>query len=285
MIFVVLWTAIFAFLAIYLGRSPKVKGWLKVLGRNPWLWRAPIAPILLVVIIAGVFLSNPDPEQEGTNDRLLFEKYAAQSVLKLDSLQKFKVDSSCSLEHPMPELAYVLPVIVDAYEQIVEKPTMPVITQFNDTLHFVMNGYKLFKNRGTRLNKRLRKRLGNRYAVKILSEGSTHTLEIVYTGTPWDTEQLAALPVLEAAQTYHVDAALLMSLIRHVSNFNFDYRGQKDTHGLLSLDHGEGLEQIFIGAERLSNLLNVHKNYIKQKIFQKQNWMMLKQLAILQKRM
>ena len=147
--------------------------------------------------------------------------------------------------------------MIAAYNEIVEKPTLPVITRLDDTLHFTMNGYKQFKNRGIRLNKLLQKKLGNRYTTKITSEETTHTLEITYNGNPWDTEQLTALPVMEASRIYKLDPALLMSLIRHVSNFNFDFRGQKDAHGILALEKGEGLEQIFIGADRLSKQLRV----------------------------
>ena len=257
MIFVALWTLILVFLAIYLGRSPKVRGWLKVLSRNRRIWRALIATVLILATITLTYVFLPAAYREDTDERKLFERYAAEAVLKLDTLQKIAVDSSCDLTHAEPELAYVLPLVIAAYNEIVEKPTLPVITRLDDTLHFTMNGYKQFKNRGIRLNKLLQKKLGNRYTTKITSEETTHTLEITYNGNPWDTEQLTALPVMEASRIYKLDPALLMSLIRHVSNFNFDFRGQKDAHGILALEEGEGLEQIFIGADRLSKQLRV----------------------------
>ena len=257
MIFVALWTLILVFLAIYLGRSPKVRGWLKVLSRNRRIWRTLIATVLILATITLTYVFLPAANREDTDERKLFERYAAEAVLKLDTLQKIAVDSSCDLTHAEPELAYVLPLVIAAYNEIVEKPTLPVITRLDDTLHFTMNGYKQFKNRGIRLNKLLQKKLGNRYTTKITSEETTHTLEITYNGNPWDTEQLTALPVMEASRIYKLDPALLMSLIRHVSNFNFDFRGQKDAHGILALEEGEGLEQIFIGADRLSKQLRV----------------------------
>ena len=257
MIFVALWTLILVFLAIYLGRSPKVRGWLKVLSRNRRIWRTLIATVLILATITLTYVFLPAANREDTDERKLFERYAAEAVLKLDTLQKIAVDSSCDLTHAEPELAYVLPLVIAAYNEIVEKPTLPVITRLDDTLHFTMNGYKQFKNRGIRLNKLLQKKLGNRYTTKITSEETTHTLEITYNGNPWDTEQLTALPVMEASRIYKLDPALLMSLIRHVSNFNFDFRGQKDAHGILALEKGEGLEQIFIGADRLSKQLRV----------------------------
>ncbi|MBR4398341.1 MAG: hypothetical protein IKT05_04045 [Fibrobacter sp.] len=199
----------------------------------------------------------PESVETRISERSLFEDYAAVAVMKLDSLQVLKVDNDCNMQHPEPELAYVLPLVIGAYNEIVEKATIPVISRLDDTLYFTMNGYRQFKNRGIRLNKLLQKKLGKRYNTMIVSEGSSHTLVLTYNGEPWDTEQLTALPVMEAAQIHHLDPALLMSLIRHVSNFNFSYRGRKDSKGILSLKEGEGIQQIFIGAERLSKMLQV----------------------------
>ena len=200
---------------------------------------------------------HPTESLPQTDCRKIFEEYSSGAVLKLDSLKKIRVDTACDLSGPAPELAYVLPLVIESYHEIVEKPTLPVVTRLDDTLYFAMNGYKQFKNRGIRLNKLLQKKLGNRYSLGIKSEKESHTLWVTYNGALWDAEQLTALPVLEAAQRYHLDPALLMSLIRHVSNFDFDYRGQKDARGLLALEEGEGLEQVFIGAERLSKQLQV----------------------------
>ena len=257
MIFIILWTTIFAFLTVYLGKSPRVRSWLKVIIRAPKLWRCIIAVVAGILAIVGAFLMIPKTEVQSTDERLLFEDYAATAIMKLDSLKALQVDTNCNLMHPEPELAYVLPLILEAYDSIVAKPTLPVVMRIDDTLELAMNGYKQFKNRGIRLNKLLQKKLGNRYSTRITSDGQNHTLHVTYTGDPWDTEQLTALPVMEAAHKNHLDPALLMSLIRHVSNFNFDFRGQKDSRGILSLTEGEGIEQIFLGAERLSKMLQV----------------------------
>lgn len=257
MTFVILWTIIFAFLTIYLGKSPRVRSWLKLIFKAPKLWRVIVATTALIAAIVATFLMIPKSAETSINERSLFEDYAAIAVMKLDSLQVLKVDNDCNMQHPEPELAYILPMVIGAYNEIVDKPTMPVITRLDDTLYFAMNGYKQFKNRGIRLNKLIQKKLGNRYKTQIVSEGSSHTLVITYTGDPWDTEQLMALPVMEASQIHHLDPALLMSLIRHVSNFNFNFRGQKDSKGILALKEGEGLEQIFIGADRLGKMLQV----------------------------
>lgn len=257
MIFVILWTIIFAFLAVYLGRSPRVRSWLKLIFKAPRVWRTIIASVALVAAIVVTYLMIPESVETRISERSLFEDYAAVAVMKLDSVGALKVDNDCNMQHPEPELAYVLPLIVGAYNEIVEKPTTPIVTRLDDTLYFTMSGYKQFKNRGIRLNRLLQKKLGKRYKTQIVSEGSSHTLVVTYDGEPWDTEQLTALPVMEAAQIHHLDPALLMSLIQHVSNFNFSYRGRKDSRGILSLKEGEGIEQIFIGAERLGKMFQV----------------------------
>ena len=265
MIFVILWTIIFAFLAVYLGKSPRVRSWLKLIFKAPRVWRTIIASVALVAAIVVTYLMIPESVETRISERSLFEDYSAVAVMKLDSLQVLKVDNDCNMQHPEPELAYVLPLIIGAYNEIVDKPTTPIVTRLDDTLYFTMNGYKQFKNRGIRLNRLLQKKLGKRYKMQIVSEGSSHTLIVTYNGEPWDIEQLTALPVMEAAQIHHLDPALLMSLIRHVSNFNFEYRGRKDSRGILSLKEGEGIEQIFIGAERLGKMLQVgvsHENAV-----------------------
>ena len=257
MTFVILWTIIFAFLAIYLGKSPRVRSWLKLIFKAPRVWRTIVASVALVTAIVVTYLMIPESVETRISERSLFEDYAAVAVMKLDSVGALKVDNDCNMQHPEPELAYVLPLVIGAYNEIVEKPTTPIVTRLDDTLYFTMNGYKQFKNRAIRLNRLLQKKLGKRYKMQIVSEGSSHTLVVTYNGEPWDTEQLTALPVMEAAQIHHLDPALLMSLIRHVSNFNFSYRGRKDSKGILSLKEGEGIEQIFIGAERLGKMLQV----------------------------
>jgi len=272
-IFIVLWTAIFAFLAIYLLHSPKVRSWLSVLIRAKLLRRVVFISIAIIAAIVIAYKTVPEKETSSTNVDKVFKEYATQSLLKLDSLGRISLGKFCGLNNPKPELAYVMPLILNSYAEIVEKPTKPVLSRINDTLKIKLKGYKQFKNRGIRLTKLLQKKLGNRYNVRIFGENSIHTLQITYTGTPWSTEQLIALPVIEASLENKIDPALLMSLIRHVSNFNFDFQGPRDSHGLLSLgrhthnsseENGtydqnnlEGLSQVFAGAKRLSKQLSV----------------------------
>ena len=56
----------------------------------------------------------------------------------------------------------------------------------------------------------------------------------------------------------NVDPALLMSIVRHISNFDFDYRGPRG-EGLLALDSGTGLSQIYTGASLLAIYLQQEK--------------------------
>ncbi|MCQ2106723.1 MAG: hypothetical protein MJZ26_13145 [Fibrobacter sp.] len=248
---------ILALLALYLVKSPKVKGWIKVLWRARLLRRWAIGVTAVVAAIVLAYVLHPKTEVSVTNARAIFAEYNRGAILKLDSIGKFMVDSSCSIGNTKSELVYVLPLVVNSYEEIVTKPTTMVLTRLDDTLNLEMRGYKQFKNRGILLTKLLKKKLGNRYDILITSDGSTHTLQVTYSGKPWDTDQLFALPVMEAAKMNKIDPALLMSLIRHVSNFDFDFKGPRDSRGLLLLEEGEGLEQVFLGATRLSKMLQV----------------------------
>lgn len=258
MVFVVLWTAILMFLAVYLWRSPKIKNWLKVLWRAKRWKRWVVVFVVIFAAIVTTYWNHPKTEEKSTDTAALFFDYSANAVLKLDTIQKIKLEQGLDLSKPQPELSYVLPLIINAYEEIVTKPTKPVLVRLNDTLKIEMRGYRQFKNRAILLTRLLKKNLGNRYNIYIdVGENSVHTLQIFYEGEPWDIEQLCALPVLETARANNIDPALLMSIIRHVSNFNFDFKGTKDKRGILLLKDGEGLEQIELGAQRLSKQLQV----------------------------
>lgn len=258
MIFIVLWIAIFTFLAVYLWSSPKVKSWTKVLLRARRWKRWLVASIVIVTAITVAYIRQPAVEEVVTDTQDIFYKYSANAVLKLDSIQKIKIDSSCNLSTPKSEIVYVLPMIINSYHEIVTKATMPILMRMDDTLLIEMRGYKQFKNRAILLTKLLKKKLGNRYNVNInVGENSVHTLQVVYNGAPWDIEQRCALPILEIALDNRVDPALLMSLIKHISNFNFDHKGAKDRRGLLLLKEGDGLEQVNIAAQRLGKQLMV----------------------------
>ncbi|MCQ2092976.1 MAG: hypothetical protein MJY85_09880 [Fibrobacter sp.] len=258
MIFVVLWTAILAFIAVYLGRQPKIQNWLKVLWRARRWKRWVIVFVVIIGAIAVTYWKHPKIEEKVIDIPAMFYGYSANAVHKIDSAGKIKLEPVLDLSKPKAELVYVLPLVINSYNEIVSKPTMPVLTRMDDTLVIEMRGYKQFKNRAILLTKLLKKNLGNRYDINInVGENSVHTLQIAYIGNPWNVEQLCALPVLEAARVNQIDPALLMSIIKHVSDFDFNFKGTKDKRGILLLADGMGLEQIYMGAERLGKLLNI----------------------------
>jgi len=106
----------------------------------------------------------------------------------------------------------------------------------------------------------VQKKLGPRYPARIESRGNNHELIVVYKGDPWDNEQLCGLPAVEASVREKVDPALLMSIIRHVSDFDFDYVGENRGRGLVSLDSGENLEQLFVAARMLHEADSLHSD-------------------------
>lgn len=258
MIFGVLWTAIFAFMIVYLAKQPKIKNWIKVLWRVRRWKRWVVVFVVIFAAIAITYWKHPVVEEKVIDTPALFYDYSANAVHKMDSTGKLKLEPPLDLSKPKPELVYVLPLIVNSYNEIVSKPTMPVLVRMDNNLVIEMRGYKQFKNRAILLTKLLKKKLGNRYNINIdVGENSIHTLRVAYIGKPWDVEQLCALPVLETSLANNIDPALLMSIIKHVSDFDFNFKGAKDKRGILLLTEGEGLEQINIGAERLGKLLNV----------------------------
>jgi hypothetical protein len=153
----------------------------------------------------------------------------------------------------------MLPAIVGVYHSVVNKPTTARLVQLDDTLKLSFDGYKQFRNRTINIMKGVRKRLGGRYTLNMTSRGENHELAITYKGNPWSNEQLCALPATEAGIRESTDAALLMSITRHISDFDFNYEASNREKGLLALDSGKGLEQIFIGAQKLKVALDTAK--------------------------
>lgn len=258
MVYIILWTVIFLFLALYLAQKPLLRSWAVILWHDrKWkIWLLSI--LILVSTICLIYKQHPLPTLKKIDESTIFHKYYEDVVHSIISTDKITLSSTCDLKQLRPELVYTLPLIVNTYYEVVdERPTKPIISRLDDTLQIQMNGYKLFVFRGGQITKLLKNRLGYRYPLKIISNGSKHTLQITYTGEPWDTEQLLGLPVMHAASKHHLDPALLMSLTRHVSNFNFNYQGSNNTHGILALDKGKGLEQLYIGAERLGKQLQI----------------------------
>ena len=259
LVIAIIWIAISAFLVLYLGRTPKGRAWAGLIWHYHRTRPVLLAFAVFVALIVAAYALYPRGAFESTLDsRQVFVDYSKAMVEKLVAENYLSRDSSCDLESPMPELSYNLPALLKIYNEEVRRPTLPRLVRLDDTLWLSFDGYKQFKNRGIRIVKKVQQRLGPRYLVKIDSKGEKHRLELVYRGTPWSIEQLCGLPAMEASVRENVDPALLMSIIRHVSNFDLGYRGPRG-EGLLALDSGTGLSQIYTGASLLAAYLQQEK--------------------------
>ncbi|MCQ2054411.1 MAG: hypothetical protein MJY82_03870 [Fibrobacter sp.] len=255
-ILIILWLAIFLFLACYLGRTPKGRGWLKIIWHSRKVRKYAAIATATVIAIAAVYITHPSAYYAKIDSRSIFEGYAQALILGLQEQGALSIDTACDLQSPQPELAYMLPAILSVYNEVVEKPTLPRLLQMNNRIVISFDGYKQFKNRSIRITKGVQKKLGPRYPVKMESFGSNHTITVFYTGNLWDNEQLCGLPTMEASIRENVEPALLMSIIRHISDFDFNYQSGRNARGLLALDSGIGLEQVFIGAHKLRRSLD-----------------------------
>ena len=256
LVIAIIWIAIVLFLSVFLGRTPKGRAWLSIVLRyRRFQWVVAAVFAILFFIFAGYALFPSSEVVERQNSRLVYVEYSKAMIEDMAKGGLFSIDSQYHVGAPLPELAYSLPALLDAYHAEVRKPTLPRLLRLDDSLFLSFDGYKQFKNRGIRIVKRVQKRLGPRYTIRIVSSGMNHRLELGYRGALWSEEQLCALPVMEASLKENVDPALLMSIIRHVSNFKFDYRGLRGGVGLLALDSGDGLQQVYLGAELLSRSL------------------------------
>lgn len=250
-IIIILWLTIAFILALFLKRSQKVRAMAKILWRTKKIRIVLASFVVIIAAIAITYKTIPAVTHYQLDSRAIFEKYAQTVILKLQEQGAFLIDSTCDLRAPKPELAYALPAVLSVYNEIVQKPTTPHLVQLSDKMVFSFNGYKQFKNRSINIVKGVKNKLGPRYPMKMESFGENHQLTVYYKGDLWDNEQLCGLPTMEAAMREGVDPALLMSIIRHISGFDFNYVGDKREHGLLALETGIGLEQVFTGAKKL----------------------------------
>lgn len=259
MIYILFWILLLLLLLLRASRTPRGGAYLRILKRSRKLKIFAVFFIFAIAAIATTYALHPEePENAILNEKTEFQKYSAKIIKKIEDRGNIIIDSNCNLEHPKPELAYILPSILQSYNDIVEKPTTPVLISIENTLQINFIGYKQFKNRGAKLLKALESKLGNRYKIDLTSSESTQILNIIYQGDDWGNEQLCSLPVLEASIREKIDPALLMSIIRHTSDFNMNFEGRKKNAGLLSLDSGEGIEQIYIAAHLLKNYLTFY---------------------------
>ena len=253
---ILLWTALALIWLICICMTKKGRAVIRILWRNIKVKLAIIVWILGIAAIATAYATHPEEDPRPTiNEQLEYQKYTTSAIQKLCNQGELIIDMNCDLDSAAPELAYIIPTIINNYNLIVTRPTTPILESIKGTLQIKMIGYKQFKNRGIRLIKALQRDLGPRYDAVIESDNTDHTLKITYLGKPWDNEHLCNLPVLEACLRERTDPAVLMSIIQHTSGFQMNYQGKNNTSGLLALDTGKGLEQIDIGARRLKKVL------------------------------
>lgn len=260
-VLIALWFAILATIFGISLSTPKGRAMFKILVHSRKVRITGAACIIATVVIVLVFVFHPAPAAPEQHDaRRVFEDYARTLVSAMENSGAITVDPQCETVNPMPELAYTMPALIEIYHEMVNKPTTARLVRLDDTLVLSFDGYKQFKNRTIKITKGVQKRLGPRYSIRMESKGENHELEITYKGKLWDNEQLCALPVMESSRHENVDPAVLMSIIRHISGFDFNYEGEKAGRGLLALDSGEKLGQIRIGARMLKAALDTAKS-------------------------
>lgn len=254
---ITLWFAIIACIAVMLCRKHKVRAMAKILWRSRKVRLATAFAVAAIAAIVLAFVLHPSLSSATQSDaRKSFEAYSQTIVRGMEAKGAIAIDSACSLDKPMPELAYTMPAIIDVYNTNVNKPTTAQLLRLDDTLLVAFNGYKQFKNRTIKITKGVLKRIGPRYSISMESIGESHRLMVTYKGKPWDNEHLCSLPVMEASIRSRVDPAVLMSIVRHISDFDFNFANSKQERGLMAMGSIDGLDQIFVGAERLRTALD-----------------------------
>ena len=127
-----------------------------------------IAWVLGIAAIATAYATHPEEEPRPTiNEQQEYQKYTTSAIQKLCDQGELIIDMNCNLDSAAPELAYIIPTIINNYNLIVTRPTTPILESIKDTLQIKMIGYKKFKNRGIRLTKALQRDLGIRYDIAL----------------------------------------------------------------------------------------------------------------------
>lgn len=248
---ITIWLIIAACIVLLFLRTQKGMRMFRVLWRSKKVRIAIAVPPLAIALIAMAFLFQPSTETPAIDSESIFTDYSRGIIVGMRDQGAITIDTACNLDEARPELAYMTPALVAVYRDVVKRPTTARLVQLGDTLILSFDGYKQFRNRTINILKGVRKRLGPRYETSMESHDQSHMLMVTYKGTPWNNEQLCALPAMEAAIREKVDPAVLMSLMRHISNFDFNYESANRRKGLLALDSGDGLAQIYVGAKRL----------------------------------
>lgn len=256
MIYIAIWTLILGIIFLVAMNSRKGRSWSRILRYSKKVKIISIASPIVIAALSAACLLVPSQGGPAPLGKEVFLEYSMNKVTDLLNRGDFVLGEECFQKGISPEVVYILPTILKIYNQEVQNPTTPHLEQINDTLGIQFVGYRQFKNRSIRILKKVKKALGKRYLATITSKGDRHLLQIIYIDKPWEEEQLVSLPVMEAAIQKGIDPALLMSLIRHVSDFQLNYEKDPKHKGILALKEGTGLEQIFIGADIIRTELN-----------------------------
>lgn len=237
-------------------RTQKGIRMFRVLWRSSKVRIAVAIPPLCILAIALTFVYQRSGEDAPAFETdTLFTDYSRGIIIGMRDQGAITIDTACNLNATRPELAYITPALVAVYRNVVNKPTTARLVRLDDTLTLSFDGYKQFKNRTINILKGVKKKLGPRYAASMRSIGESHQLTVTYKGTTWGNEQLCALPTMEAGIREKVDPAVLMSLMRHISGFDFNYEGENRKRGLFALDSGTGLAQIYTAARMYRSAL------------------------------
>lgn len=255
-IYIAIWTFILGIILLLAMTSRKGRSWRRILRYSRKVKITCIATPIVIAALSAASLLVPSKSGPAPLGKEVFLEYSMNKVTELLNRGDFVLGDECFEKGIAPEVIYILPTILKIYHQEVKNPTTPHLEQINDTLGIQFVGYRQFKNRSIKILKKIKKALGKRYLATITSKGDRHLLQVIYLGKPWEEEQLASLPVMEAAIKKGIDPALLMSLIRHVSDFQLNYEKDSKHKGILALKNGTGLEQIFIGADIIRTGLN-----------------------------
>lgn len=179
-----------------------------------------------------------------------------------------------------PELAYVLPTVISAWQEVLGENRIPRISSANDKVHapnsrhyrdlaldFTIIRDNITFAQGLNIRKILEKRLGPRYTILFGNDpGHMSHLHIQYDGPSWDLDMVLSLLFVEAAWRYQQDPALLMGIARASSGLQWNYlqddhMGIMALHKNLLLEHGvkNALDlhtQVDLGARLLQSRIN-----------------------------
>lgn len=145
-------------------------------------------------------LCFPDSSFETKTD---YQNYSL-NLLQSGALSKDLILEDSTV-HFCPELVSIVPTVLKTLEEISKKKIVPILrVQGEKQIYFQIKGFKTFKNRGTRTEKRLKKLLGKKYLIDFSETSHGAFLAISYKGEPWKQDEILSLPAALYAKKYGV---------------------------------------------------------------------------------